>query len=123
MPQEQPSSYPELSFEDNKISQPGTERAPLLVNCAFACFASDPHTQSWELLAAKTTHSERCLSSRAKETPVGYSLLLFCVVRRAQSVRNHPEGQALSHMIQIYCSSPSPRDLEISECPGFKASP
>lgn len=67
----QPPNYPDLSFEDNKIFQPGTERAPLSVNCAFASLASDPHTQSWELLTAQPTRS-----SRAKETPVDYSHVL-----------------------------------------------
>lgn len=39
IPQEQPSSYPDLSFEDNKIFQPGNERAPLqcLLCLCFLC--------------------------------------------------------------------------------------
>ena len=52
-------------------------------------FPSDPHAQSWKLLAAKPAWSEHFLSLKAKQSPRGLQPVAAFVVRKAQRVRNH----------------------------------
>lgn len=46
-----------------------------------------------------------------------------CCCQKGTECQESPKGPEMSQMIQIYCYSPSLRELEISECPGFRASP